>query len=56
MLLLAEPLEIFGDDAQFIRLDRQRAPAEKAGAAADLRIGEMLEDDLVARRRDGGND
>ncbi len=30
MLLLAEPLEILGNNAVLIRLDRQRAPPEQA--------------------------
>ena len=49
MLLGADPLEVFGDYPLFIAVDEDRSAPRQAGRPADLRIGQMLEHDLVAR-------
>ena len=50
VLLRADAFEILGIEAFLVRCHQRGAPSDQPGAARDLRIGEVLEGDIVAGR------
>ncbi len=53
MLLAAGSFEFFRDQTVFIQTGLNGTAPEKAHGAADLRIGQIFEQDAIARIREG---